>query len=58
MARRKIREEKSKFQGSKQVLQNLNTSAHTEEHQKSSPGSAGGTTFIGVGKWGWGETNG
>jgi hypothetical protein len=52
MARRKIREQKSKIQGTKQVLTQLNRAAHAEEHQTATHGSPGGTTTIGVLKWG------
>lgn len=58
MGRKKVREEKSKLKGTKAVLKQLNTAAHTEEHQKSSPGSPGGTNFVGVAKMGWGESSG
>lgn len=55
MARRKIREEKSKFQGTKQELEKLNTAAHNEEHAKSASSNPGGTNYVAVAKWGWGE---
>jgi hypothetical protein len=52
MARRKIREQKSKIQGTKQVLTQLNRAAHQEEHQNATHGSPGGTTTVSVLKWG------
>jgi len=52
MARRKMREQKSKVYGTTQVLKQLNTAAHAEEHQKATHGSPGGTTTVGVLKWG------
>jgi hypothetical protein len=51
MGRRKIREQRSKIQGTKQVLTQLNRSAHAEEHQTATHGSPGGTTTTGVLKW-------
>jgi hypothetical protein len=51
MARRKIREQKSKIQGTKQVLTQLNRAAHAEEHQTATHGSPGGTTTTSVLKW-------
>jgi len=52
MSRRVIREEKSKTSGTKQVLTDLNTQAHAEEHSKASPGNPGGTTWVSSYKWG------
>lgn len=51
MARRKIREQKSKTQGTKNVLTQLNKAAHSEEHQTATHGSPGGTTATSVLKW-------
>jgi len=52
VARRKVREAKSKVYGTKQVLTQLNHSAHNEAHQNATHGSPGGTTTTGVLKWG------
>jgi hypothetical protein len=52
VARRKVREQKSKVYGTKQVLTQLNRAAHAEEHQTATHGSPGGTTTTGVLKWG------
>ena len=55
--KRKLREKKSKVFGTKQVLTQMNKSAHEEEHRTPTSGNPGGATFTGVAKWGWGETN-
>ena len=48
MSRRKFREEKSKFHGTKQVLQDLNQTAHQIVHDAdvALAGGAGGTGYI------------
>jgi UDP-N-acetylmuramate-alanine ligase len=51
MARRKVREQKSKVYGTKQVLTQLNRAAHQEEHQNATHGSPGGTTTTSILKW-------
>lgn len=52
MARRKIREQKSKFQGTKQVLKDVNTVAHDELHKNPTPGSPTISSFAAQYKWG------
>lgn len=48
MSRRKFREDKSKFAGTKQVLQNLNQTAHAIVHDAdvSLPSGAGATGYV------------
>lgn len=57
MARRKIREQKSKTQGTKNVLTQLNKAAHAEEHQTATHGSPGGTTQTSTSKFGYGNAS-
>ena len=57
MGRKKVREEKSKLQGTKKQLRQLNQAAHSESHQVATHGSPGGTTYVSVAKMGWGESN-
>lgn len=52
MARRKIREQKSKFQGTKNVLKAVNSAAHEEEHRNPTPTSPKVATYSAAYKWG------
>jgi len=53
MARRKIREQRSKLQGTKEVLLQLNTAAHVEAHSNPASGVATTGSFITTAKWGF-----
>jgi hypothetical protein len=52
MAKRKIREEKSKIFGTKQVLTDMNKAAHEETHREPNTSSPTIATFVRQYKWG------
>lgn len=51
MARRKIREQKSKVQGAKSVLTQLNQIAHEESHRVATSTSPTIASFAGTYRW-------
>jgi hypothetical protein len=57
MAKRKIREERSKVFGTKQVLTSMNKAAHEEEHRTPTSGSPAISSFVSAAKWGFGEAS-
>jgi len=52
MTKRKIREQKSKIFGTKQVLTDLNKAAHEEEHRTPHTSAPSISTFASTYKWG------